>query len=108
MGLMSPPNFDPGIGKKGEKRVFNKLKNTPDNFTILHSLQLRKHHTQLQGEIDFIVLAPEFGIFILEVKGGEWEVKNGQWISRKGNETRKLKKTPFVQAEDNKFTIQKK
>ena len=103
---MSPPIFKPGIGQKGEKRVFNKLYNsTPDNFIILHSLQLRNHVKQIQGEIDFIVLAPDYGIFVLEVKGGEWEVKNGQWISSLGNQKRTSKKTPFVQAEENKFSI---
>jgi len=106
MGKMSPPIFKPGLGQKGEKRVFNKLYNsTPDNFIILHSLQLRKHIKQLQGEIDFIVLAPDYGIFIFEVKGGEWKVENGQWTSYLGSQKRLSKKTPFVQAEDNKFSV---
>ena len=68
---MIPPIVDRQGTSPGEARVFSALakdESTKD-WTVLHSLCLGRHLTQVEGEIDFVVLIPEIGVFCLEVKG---------------------------------------
>jgi hypothetical protein len=106
MAQMSPPIFDPGPKLKGEKRVFQKLRQTSDQFRVLHSLNIAKHKNQIEGEADFVVLAPTYGIFIIEVKGGRLKFQNGQWISMKGTDKIVYPKSPHDQAKGNMYSIQ--
>lgn len=108
---MSPPVFPPLNGKslKDERRTFNKFKTSLGEFHVLHSLDLPSYSkkNQEKGEADFVVLAPNKGIFIIEVKGGGLEFKNGQWFSVLGSSKRKIN-SPHEQAENNAFEIRKK
>lgn len=55
----------------GEPDVFEALRNDPEtaSWTLLHSLDLAQHVSQVAGEIDFVVLVPCLGVLCLEVKG---------------------------------------
>ena len=72
MSQMIPYRHDHEIKSSGEKIFFRKLKQEPntEDWFVLHSLLEQQHISRKYGEIDFLVLAPNIGIFVLEVKSG--------------------------------------
>jgi hypothetical protein len=106
---LSPPYIDKNCKSTGERMIFDMLKK--DSFTadwiVLHSLNLSQHTKRLYGEIDFLLLIPHAGVFLMEVKGGDVKCRNGEWefIDRHGNVNRN--KSPFNQARDAMFSLQK-
>lgn len=108
MAKLSPPYIDKDCKSTGERMIFDMLKK--DSFTedwiVLHSLNLSQHTKRLYGEIDFLLLIPNAGVFVMEVKGGDVRCKNGEWefIDRHGNVNRN--KSPFNQARDAMFSLQ--
>ena len=108
MARMLPPYVSPEVKSTGEKQIFELFKNDPAtrNWVVLHSLNLSQHIRRLYGEIDFLVLAPQMGIFTLEVKSGEVKRKEGVWqyINRIG-EINTSPKGPFVQAQEGMFSL---
>ena len=97
------PNLISDTKSDAEKNVFRWLKNDPktNGWVVLHSYPLFHHETLIVGEADFVVIAPNLGIFVLEVKGGLVERKEGAWYftGRQGVSGPK-KRGPFEQAED--------
>ena len=108
MAVLIPDVIDNKNKSDAEKKIFEWFKNDPttSDWIVLHSLALDKHPTLLQGEIDFLVLAPNIGIFALEVKGGRVERSDGRWkfIDRNNNVNYKSR-GPFEQASDGIFSI---
>lgn len=108
MSKMIPSYISPDVKSSGEKRIFQELKddsNTED-WVVLHSLNLARHTRRLYGEIDFLVLAPNLGIFCLEVKSGRIKRIDGVWkyINRFGNAD-SSSRGPFQQAREGMFSI---
>lgn len=65
-----------------EKRIFDAFAGATgaDDWIVLHSLEIRRHAAQFQGEADFIVLVPGRGIVVIEAKSPEYvEYKDGDW-----------------------------
>jgi hypothetical protein len=101
---MMPPHFpfpdDPK--RRAEGQFFAQLSTLEDKWTVIYSLVWhgnRKGRTG-DGEGDFIILHPNYGFFVAEVKGGqEIYVRNGEWFSRPhGGNSVKPTKDPFEQA----------
>ncbi len=109
MAKMLPSYLPPDVRSSAERRIFEKFEADPDteSWVVLHSLGLSKHTRSRYGEIDFVVLAPNLGIFCLEVKGGRISCSDGQWhYTNRGNITMSSQKSPFVQARDGMFSLQ--
>ena len=108
MAILIPDVIDSRTKSDAERKVFKWFQTDPttSDWIVLHSLALEKHQTLLQGEIDFLVLAPKLGIFALEVKGGRVERVDGRWkfTDRNNNENYKTR-GPFEQASDGIFSI---
>lgn len=109
MAKLLPQYIDKDCKSTGERMIFDMLKK--DSFTsdwiVLHSLNLAQHSKRLYGEIDFLLLIPKAGIFVMEVKGGDVRCKDREWefIDRHGNVSKN--KSPFSQARDAMFSLQK-
>jgi hypothetical protein len=56
-------------------------------------------------EVDFLILIPEAGIAVVEVKGGEISLADGQWSTKYGNVTRRI--TPIEQARRAKHAMRR-
>jgi len=93
--MIIPNNIDRNESK-GEIIVFNKFKSENSDLIVLHSVFLHNHVKNLSGEIDFLVLAPNRGVFCLELKHGPVSRKSGKWFY-KNNMSHK---GPFRQATD--------
>jgi len=60
------------------------------------------------GEADFILFHPSFGLLVLEVKGGgiEFDPVRGHWFTVPvGKEREKLNRSPFTQARSNLYSV---
>lgn len=105
---MIPSYISPDVKSSSEKRLFKAFAEDPNtkNWVVLHSLNLAKHTRRLYGEIDFLVLAPNLGIFCLEVKGGRIKRVDGVWkyINRFGG-VDSSSRGPFQQAREGMFSI---
>ena len=93
-----PSECDPK-SPPGEKRLFNLLKEqlSGENWTVLHSLGIAKHATQMEGEADFLLVIPGKGILIIEVKSHLSVARDskGFWILGSDKPTQR---SPFKQA----------
>lgn len=81
MARMIPPAC-PAKAPLGEKELFDKLRDDPDTagWVVLHSLDLKKHKSKIEGEIDMVVLVPDHGILCIEVKGCKVSRQEGKWV----------------------------
>ncbi|MEN9621530.1 MAG: hypothetical protein RL499_1723, partial [Actinomycetota bacterium] len=73
-------------------------------WVVFHSLEIARHVSQVQGEADFVVVAPGLGILVIEVKShesieadgeGRWRYGNRDWVTR----------SPFEQASGAQHSI---
>ena len=108
MAKLLPPYIDKNCKSTGEKILFDIFKNSPftKDWIVLHSLNLSQHTVRLYGEIDFLILIPHGGIFVMEVKGGDVKCIDGIWhYTNKFNVTNTSTLGPFNQARDAMFSL---
>lgn len=103
MARMIPSVISPETKSGAERKIFKwfeKAEGT-DDWVVFHSLGIAQHQTLIEGEVDFLVVAPKLGIFALEVKGGRVKRTNGMWTftNRYGHVDTKSR-GPFEQAKD--------
>lgn len=109
MARMIPKKPHPETKSRAELRLFAEWeRQLPGDYTVFHSVswQLRdKRSGALDGETDFLVVHPDYGILIVEVKGGHirYDGRQDQWYS---NEERI--KDPFKQGRTNKYSLLEK
>lgn len=90
-----------------ENKVLQALKNQlPDDWVVLPSVMwtLEKNGFVRDGEADFVVLAPNLGLVVLEVKGSKaFKVgEDGIWMRQESNGSwLKLRESPSEQATRN-------
>lgn len=93
-----PSEYDPKT-PPGERRLFGMIKDqlAGESWTVLHSLGIAKHVTQMEGEADFLIVIPGKGILIIEVKShlSVSRNANGFWILGSDKPTQR---SPFKQA----------
>lgn len=108
MAIMIPNALSPDIRSDAEKHIFDWFQKATgtENWIILHSLGISTHQRVIHGETDFLVLAPERGMFALEVKGGRVQRKLGKWrfINKYGEFNEKVR-GPFDQAWEGIYSI---
>ena len=91
---------------EGEKLILNALRESTDidDWIVLHSLDILHNEFRTQGEADFVLLAPGYGVLVLEVKdsrsierlpSGDWKI--GGEVPRRGS--------PFKQASESMWNI---
>lgn len=109
MAIMIPSGVTNSVISSAEKKIFSWFQNAAgtDNWYVLHSLGLASHRTVIRGETDFLVLAPNLGIFALEVKGGEVKrLADGRWqFTDRNGQTGIRNRGPFDQANEGIHSI---
>jgi len=89
-----------------ERRLYDVFRDSlPDDYVVFHSVawQVRDTRSGAQdGEADFVVVNPQRGVLVIEVKGGSigYDGVTSQWFS---NEY--AIKDPFEQAKGNKYSL---
>lgn len=94
------PSFMDDHTPPGERDVFNMIAAGPDDWVVLHSLDLAPWNRGLRTELDFIALVPDTGMLCIEVKSHENITFDGdRWFP----ET--ISRSPFKQASDGRHTF---
>jgi hypothetical protein len=95
----------------GEARVYLALKGLPDAYRIYHSVSYyvapEGGRPLREGEIDFLILHPEKGLLVLEVKGGSigYDGREREWTSCDHSGTTHTIQDPFRQGQQNEKSL---
>ena len=81
MARMIPPCYSRET-PAGERDLFNKLRDDPSTsgWIVLHSLDIKKHQSKIEGELDMVIIVPDAGVICVEVKGCDVSRHEGKWI----------------------------
>lgn len=90
----------------GEKKVYEALRTLNDQYTVFYSLRwVGIGANRTLGEADFVILHPDYGILVIEVKSGEIEYRDGLWIQTNTKTRSATVIQPFHQAMKSQFEI---
>ena len=113
MAIMYPQNISEYMPTDSERIFYNALKTQlPDTYEVFYSVHWSqyKNGVRQSSESDFIVTSPDYGYICLEVKGGNQiriEGNNNWYVIDAEHGERKLKKSPYLQAEDSMYYFKK-
>ena len=103
MARIYPESIEQYNPTYSEKVVFDCLKNQlDDNYYVFYSISwiYNNFGVKEQSEVDFLVFDPRYGYLCIEVKGGQSiRIEDNVWYIKESNSERKLKRSPFEQAE---------
>lgn len=97
----------PSHSPRSESIVMGMFKNSSLQGTLMHSLSIPRTEDNIERELDFVIIS-EYGVFVLEVKGGLISFRNGEWFSTDFfGHTHKIK-DPFKQAQSASHLLMRK
>jgi hypothetical protein len=97
------PSFTDDHTPPGERDVFNMLAGGPEDWVVIHSLDLAPWNRGLRTEIDFLVIVPDVGVMCVEVKSHENLSFDGErWYPAT------ISRSPFKQASDGRYTFHRR
>ena len=109
MARMYPQPMHPDTRSYAERKLYAAFQSQlPDDLTVFHSIWWQVRDTKSgvrDGEADFVIAHTDFGILVLEVKGGRirYEGQTGQWFSNDNPI-----KDPFKQGREAKYSLLEK
>lgn len=105
MARMIPPHYGTEA-PPGEIRLFERLAADPrtEGWTVLHSLEIATHVRQAQGEADFVVISPEDGVAVIEVKSHKTIARDESGLWHLGRQTPTMR-SPFKQGNEAMHSI---
>jgi hypothetical protein len=109
MARMYPQPMHPDTRSYAERKLYTAFQNQlPNDYSVFHSVWWQVRDTTggaRDGEADFVVAHPDFGILVVEVKGGRirYEGETGQWFSNDNPI-----KDPFQQGREAKYSLLEK
>lgn len=113
MARIIPPQ-PPADAPSSERTLHARLAALPDPWLVLAHVPLGLFGRPKPGmtELDFLLVHPDRGLLVLEVKGGLVEVREGQWYTtpqggRNAGQPQALRRSPFDQAATQRFELQR-
>ena len=104
MARCIPDTIPQRLHVKSEARLFERLRRElPDDYVLLHSLNIMGKRTGSDVESDFVLLHPKCRL-VLEVKGGGIECAEGVWYTNNPKGRYEIT-PPFHQARFNSFDV---
>ncbi len=94
----------------GEEEVYRRCRTLPSEWVVLHGIRcvmLEPEEGPRDREGDFVILHPDYGMLVIEVKSGEVQFRNRRWI-RRFDGTDKEISDPFEQATNLKHSLIKR
>ncbi|GAB4381666.1 MAG: ATP-dependent helicase [Elainellaceae cyanobacterium] len=109
MAVMIPTIPQTFNNSEGEYQVFNALKQLDDRCYVFYSLRwinpsLQKFQKP-EGEADFVVFDPRYGILVIEVKAGKIEFVHGRLIQKNRATGQEFEIDPEGQARSSKYIL---
>ena len=112
MGKIFPDHPLKNTKSNAERKVFYSLKDLlSDEYTILHSVPVYRRSSKgsrlVDGELDFLLIHPDKGFIVIEVKGGGIlrDSFTGQWKSVGADGQEHNIKDPYEQGKEYSFAI---
>ncbi|TMB99966.1 MAG: nerd domain protein [Chloroflexi bacterium] len=111
MARMFPERLPAEVKSEAERRLFDIFKSEfSDDFVVFHGvrwLARRRGGGATDGEADFVVAHPHYGVLVLEVKGGgiSRDAQSGRWTSTDREGVEHEIKDPFRQASGSMFAL---
>lgn len=99
-----PPRVPPSR-HQGESDVLAALRSLGPDIHVFHSLTILDGTANREREIDFLVVHPEWGLLLLEVKGGRIGWDGGAWFREKGAVRTPLRESPGDQLNHQQFRL---
>jgi hypothetical protein len=106
MARMIPFPIRRDVKSPAERRLYEMFnEQLPADWTVFHNIPWQARDVRYgakDGETDFVLAHPDYGILILEVKGGQirYDGASGQWHSNEYTI-----KDPFEQARNSKYSL---
>jgi len=114
MARMYPERLPKDVASEAERRLFDAFHDQfSDDWAIFWGVRFlartRKGGSR-DGEADFVVAHPKYGVLVLEVKGGgiSRDAKTAVWTSTDARGVAHAIKDPFKQAADNMYDLRSK
>lgn len=98
------PAYFPADAPPGEKALYKALAEGSEtgDWTVLHSVGIADHVKNPEGEADFVIIAPQLGVLVIEVKSHDYvHFEAGVWHLGNKTETR----GPIKQASQAKHSL---
>jgi hypothetical protein len=111
MARMYPSQLSPDTVSDAEQRLYEAFRDKLESdYTVFHSVAwqaLDAEGRPRDGEADFVIVHPQRGILVMEVKGGtiRFDSRRGEWSSTNRYGQIHHIKDPFAQARDSKYTL---
>lgn len=97
--------------RSAERRVYAALSALPNSYTVFYSVAWlsRSLSSAQDGEADFVVVHPDKGLLVLEVKGGgiAYDANTDAWTSTDRNGATHAIKDPAEQARTSKHALRR-
>lgn len=106
MARMIPDEIGYFDKKSGENELFYALEKLPNDYYVFHSYRINLFTEQglHEGEADFLIFNPKYGVLLIEAKNGKVYCDNGCWYYHDGTKM----KDPFNQSIGAMYTLKKK
>ena len=99
-----PPRIPPDL--HSEREVLAALRTLPPEAHVFVRLRILDTEANKDRELDFLVLHPELGLVIIEVKGKGVEPQGDHWVRRHGaGHAQRLDETPGEQMQAQQYTL---
>ena len=110
MARMIPPRGPDQFRSAAERTLYRELdQQLSDEYIVLHSVAWlsRAGGRSHDGEADFLIAHPRYGVLLVEVKGGtiRRDGESGEWTSRDASGVDHVIKDPFEQAMRNAYAL---
>lgn len=100
---LKPEDFN---NSYGEMKVYEALRSLDHQYVVFYSLNwVGVNENRTIGEADFVILHPDRGLLVIEVKSGEIEYKNGEWIQTNTKSRVAKRIDPLGQARKSQFEL---
>jgi len=83
--------------RQGERDVLAALRSLGSDIHVFHSLTLLDGLANRERELDFLVLHPEWGLLLLEVKGGKVSWDESTWYKERDGVRTPMRERPAEQ-----------
>lgn len=94
--------------RQSEISFFDACKSLPNNWTVLYGVTWyikTRNNSWSEGEADFVIISPDIGIVVVEIKGGRIGRDENGWYSIDRNEEKHIIKDPSLQAANCKHKL---
>ncbi|MBY0552605.1 MAG: NERD domain-containing protein [Candidatus Obscuribacterales bacterium] len=110
---MVPNEWRKDPRRRAEFLVYDRLAELPEGWYVFYDVEWLskvRGRTPEDGQTDFVILHPMYGLLLLEVKGGaiKYIGENSQWTSTDRNGVQHNIKDPFQQVQRSKYALKEK